>query len=104
MRRFLSVIMALVMVVSLASCSNRGDNGAIYYSLKKSPSTLDPQFTSETEAQIIINNVFEGLVRRSAEGEIIPGIAQTWSVSPDGLVYTFNLKPDTEWYITQLAL
>lgn len=98
MKRFLSAILALVMIVSLASCSSRGDNGTIYYSLKKSPSTLDPQFTGETEAQVIINNVFEGLVRRSAEGEIIPGIAQTWSVSPDGLTYTFNLKPDTEWY------
>ena len=98
MRRFLSVICALAMVFSLASCSNRGDNGTILYSLAKSPSTLDPQFTSETEAQIIINNVFEGLVRLSAEGEIIPGIAQTWSISPDGLTYTFNLNPDTEWY------
>ncbi|MBQ2842260.1 MAG: peptide ABC transporter substrate-binding protein [Clostridia bacterium] len=98
MKRFLSVILALVMILQLTSCSNRGDNGTIYYSLAKSPSTLDPQYTGETEAQVIINNVFEGLVRRSAEGELIPGIAQTWSISPDNLTYTFNLKPDTEWY------
>ncbi len=98
MRRFLSLALALIMVLSLASCSNRGDNGAIYYSLGRCPSTLDPQYTGETEAQIIINNVFEGLVRLSAEGEIIPGIAQSWSVSPDGMTYTFSLKPDTEWY------
>lgn len=98
MRRFLSVILTLLMIFSLSSCSNRGDNGTIFYSLTKSPSTLDPQFTNETEAQVIINNVFEGLVRRSSENEITSGIAQTWSISSDGLTYTFNLKPDTEWY------
>lgn len=98
MRRFLSVILAILMLLSLASCSKRGDNGAIYYSLSKAPSTLDPQYASDTQAHIVINNTFEGLVRRSAEDEIIPGIAQSWSVSPDSLTYTFNLKPDTEWY------
>lgn len=98
MRRFLSVILAITMLLSLASCSGSGDNGAIYYSLDKSPSTLDPQYAGDTEAHVIINNTFEGLVRRSAEGEIISGIAQTWNVSPDSLTYTFNLKPDTEWY------
>lgn len=86
------------MLLSLASCSNRGDNGTIYYSLKKCPSTLDPQYAGDTEAHIIINNTFEGLVRRSADGNIIPGIAQSWTVSPDSLTYTFTLKPDTEWY------
>lgn len=86
------------MLLSLASCSSRGDNGTIYYSLKKCPSTLDPQYAGDTEAHIIINNTFEGLVRRSAEGKIIPGIAQSWTVSPDSLTYTFILNPDTEWY------
>lgn len=98
MRRFLSAIIAIAMLLSLASCSERGDNGAIYYSLSKPPATLDPQYAGDTQAHIIINNTFEGLVRFSAEGKIIPGIAQTWSVSPDSLTYTFNLKPDTEWY------
>lgn len=98
MRRFLSVILAIAMLLSLASCSNRGDNGAIYYSLSKSPSTLDPQYAGETQAHIVINNTFEGLVRRSSEGKIVPGIATDWSVSTDSLTYTFTLKPDTEWY------
>ena len=98
MRRFLSVILVIALLLSFASCSKRGDNGAIYYSLTKAPSTLDPQYAGDTQAHIIINNTFEGLVRRSADGEIIPGIAQTWSVSSDSLTYTFNLKPDTEWY------
>ncbi len=98
MKRFLSVIISIALLLTLASCSGRGDNGAIYYSLSKSPSTLDPQYAGDTQAHIIINNTFEGLVRRSAEGNIIPGIAQSWSASPDSLTYTFNLKPDTEWY------
>lgn len=98
MKRFLSVIIIAAILFSFTSCSSRGDNGAIYYSLSKSPSTLDPQYAGETEAQVIINNVFEGLVRRSANGDIISGIAQNWSASADGLTYTFSLNPDTEWY------
>ncbi len=98
MKRFLSVIIIVAILFSLTSCSGRGDNGTIYYSLSKSPSTLDPQYAGETEAQVIINNVFEGLVRRSANGDVISGIAQSWSASADGLTYTFSLNPDTEWY------
>lgn len=98
MRRFLSLILAAVMILSLSACSERGADKSISYALDKSPSTLDPQYTGEAEAQIVISNTFEGLVRISAEGEIIPGIAETWSVSDDGLTYSFNLKQGTEWY------
>jgi len=97
MKRFLSLITAIVLVLSLASCSG-GENKAISYSLTASPITLDPQFASDTNAHLVINNTFEGLVRLSADGEIIPGIAESWSISPDGLTYTFNLKNGTEWY------
>ncbi len=97
MKRFLSFLMILVLVVSLASCSD-GDNKAISYSLSASPSTLDPQYATDTGANIVINNTFEGLVRLSSDGEVMPGIAESWDVSADGLTYTFNLKADTEWY------
>lgn len=97
MKRFLSLITAVVLLLSLASCSG-GDNKAISYSLSASPVTLDPQFASDINAHLVINNTFEGLVRLSADGEIIPGIAESWSISPDGLTYTFNLKNKTEWY------
>ncbi len=98
MRRFLSLILIAAMIFSLAACSERGADKSISYALKASPTTLDPQYTNEAEAQIVISNTFEGLVRYSSEGKIIPGIAENWSVSADGLTYTFSLKPATEWY------
>ncbi len=97
MRRFLSVLVIFALLLACTSCSG-GDNKAISYSLSASPSTLDPQYATDTGAHIIINNAFEGLVRLSADGGIIPGLAESWTVSPDGLTYTFNLKEGTEWY------
>lgn len=97
MKRFLSLILIFAVIFSLSSCSD-GDNKAISYSLSASPATLDPQYATDTASQIVINNTFEGLVRLSSDGEIIPGIAESWNVSGDGLTYTFNLKANTEWY------
>lgn len=97
MKRFLSLILAAALLFSLTSCSG-GDNKAISYSLSASPVTLDPQFATDSNAHLVINNTFEGLVRLSANGEVIPGIAESWSISSDGLTYTFKLKNGTEWY------
>ncbi len=97
MKRFLSLMLALIMIFSLASCSDDGAGGSISYALDASPSTLDPQYAGETSAQIVINNVFEGLVRVSENGEVVPGIADSWEISPDGLTYTFRLNQNTKW-------
>lgn len=97
MRRFLSVILAALMLLSLASCSEDGTGRGFVYALDESPSTLDPQYVGDTSALIVINNVFEGLVRLDSEGNVIPGIAEKWDVSPDGLTYTFTLKQGTKW-------
>ena len=58
------------------------------------PETLDiHKLTGVLEANIA-RDLFEGLVVEAANGEIIPGAAESWTVSDDGLVYTFKLRSD----------
>lgn len=98
MKKILCILLTLFLLTGITACSQRGSGKSISYAIDKSPDTLDPQFAGETGALIIINNVFEGLVRLDAEGQIIPGIAKSWTVSDDGLVYDFILQESTEWY------
>lgn len=62
------------------------------------PKTLDPGLmTGEPEGRIA-DALFEGLTRRNARSlQPEPGVAQRWWVSPDGLVLTFELRPDARW-------
>ncbi len=64
------------------------------YNLGADPLTLDPQLNSATDAGHIINNVFEGLMRE-VSGEVVPAMAESYTVSEDGLVYTFTLREAT---------
>lgn len=97
MRRILSAVLAVIMLLSLASCSEKGVGKALSYTLEKSPQTLDPQYSGTTNALVVLNNIYEGLVRIDSNGEIIPGIAESWEISSDGLTYTFKLKEGTRW-------
>ncbi|WP_026874038.1 peptide ABC transporter substrate-binding protein [Inquilinus limosus] len=68
---------------------NRG-NGA-------EPSTLDPhKIEGNTEANIA-TDLFEGLMTYGAKGEPVPGAAERYAMSDDGLTYTFTLRADAKW-------
>lgn len=58
------------------------------------PEALDPLLMGTTGMQVV-NNTFEGLLR-TYEGELTPGMAESYEVSDDGLVYTFHLR-DAKW-------
>jgi len=61
------------------------------------PQTLDPAIiTGQLEGRICLA-LFEGLTTRNAKGDIIPGQAESWTISPDGLTYTFTLRPGLRW-------
>jgi oligopeptide transport system substrate-binding protein len=61
------------------------------------PQTLDPAIvTGQLEGRICLA-LFEGLTTRNARGDIITGMAQSWERSPDGLTYTFHLRPGIKW-------
>jgi oligopeptide transport system substrate-binding protein len=61
------------------------------------PQSLDPAIvTGQLEGRIDLA-LFEGLTTRNAKGEIIPGMAESWDKTPDGLTYTFHLRPGIKW-------
>jgi oligopeptide transport system substrate-binding protein len=61
------------------------------------PGSLDPHKATGAWEDRIIGELFEGLMAYSAEALAVPGQAESWTISPDGLTYTFALRPDARW-------
>lgn len=61
------------------------------------PDTLDPHRAGGTWENNIIGDMFLGLTTEDVKGEAIPGSAESWTVSDDGLVYTFTLRDGLIW-------
>lgn len=61
------------------------------------PGTLDPHRAEEETSREIIRDLFEGLVTEARDGRLVPGAAESWSVSDDGLTWTFTLRPAGRW-------
>jgi oligopeptide transport system substrate-binding protein len=57
------------------------------------PGTLDPQKSTGVYEDSIISELLVGLTQDDAHGRAEPGMAERWSVSPDGLTWTFHLRP-----------
>ena len=61
------------------------------------PGTLDPARADDIHAFNILADLYEGLVTESADGRLLPGVAESWSVSDDGLAYTFLMNRSARW-------
>jgi len=62
------------------------------------PSGVDPHTTTGMPEYRLQMALFEGLVAKHPETlEIIPGVADSWQISDDGLVYTFHIREDAKW-------
>lgn len=61
------------------------------------PSTLDAQRCQEAACENVLRDLYEGLVAEAADGSVIPGMAQRWETSADGLTWTFHLRDGLRW-------
>ena len=59
------------------------------------PDSLDPHQVSGNWEDRIIGDMFMGLTTEAADGTVIPGAAESWTISDDGLTYTFTLRDHT---------
>jgi oligopeptide transport system substrate-binding protein len=73
--------------------------GGIYRRpLDFNPKTLDPALSTDIYAVTITQQVFDGLVQFDKDLNIIPAIAKSWKISPDGLAYTFYLREGVKFH------
>jgi len=61
------------------------------------PETLDHHKTSTVYEAHILRDLYEGLVVYDAKAQVVPGVAESWTVSDDGLTYTFKLRDNAKW-------
>ncbi|MDO4265499.1 MAG: peptide ABC transporter substrate-binding protein [Eubacteriales bacterium] len=61
------------------------------------PDSIDPTLAADSASPYIISNCFEGLTVMLEDGSVMPGTAESWEVSEDGLVYTFHLRENAVW-------
>lgn len=95
-KRIVSLLLCAVLIALFCSCG-KSSSDVLIMPISADPLCLDPQVADSKEAKLIINNCYEGLVRLDADGKIIPGVAETWDTSADGLTYTFHLRSDSHW-------
>lgn len=68
----------------------------LQYGNTSEPQTLDPHLSTGTWEDRIQSDMLVGLTQSDPAGKPIPGMATSWDVSPDGLVWTFHLR-DAKW-------
>src|SRR5215207_5225172 len=61
------------------------------------PESLDPHKTSTVYEAHILRDIFEGLVMQDSKSDLIPGAAESWTLSDDGKTYTFKIRADAVW-------
>lgn len=96
---FMSI--GLSLIVTSISCSRPSDLGdqlnVLDRGLNGAPDSLDPHKFHSTQAAEVLRDIGEGLLRYSAKGELVGGVASHWDISEGGLRYTFYLRPEARW-------
>ena len=62
------------------------------------PPTLDPYFTTAISTRNVAMHIFEQLVTRDEKNAVIPELAESWQISPDGLTYTFKIRTGVKFH------
>ena len=77
--------------------ASRGAGNVFRVPVINAPTTFDPAMVEDGPTIDVLQQVFEGLVQWSPDNKVVPCLAEKWDVSPDGLTYTFHLRPNVKF-------
>ena len=97
---FLLATVGLLSVGVLTACSSSSKtSGKTYnYVYGSDPATLDYLATNKKNMTTAVSNGVDGLFENDQYGNLKPSVAEDWSVSQDGLTYTYKIRKGLKWY------
>lgn len=100
-KRTFSLILIFILLISCLGISPQihaapTPSSEVWAQLSSEPESLNSMAVTSTNAMNVLLHTSEGLTRLDANNKPIPGMAKSWSVSKDGLTWTFNLR-DAKW-------
>ncbi|MEY1639568.1 ABC transporter substrate-binding protein [Tenuifilum osseticum] len=101
MNQSLSKVFCFISSLLIISCSNeteRLSTNVFRYNESKGITSLDPAYARNLALIWPVSQIFNGLVQFSDSLTVEPSIAKRWSISPDGLTYTFYLRNDVYFH------
>ena len=94
-----AVLGAALLLTACGQSEKKADAPKTFsYVYAMDPSSLDYSVTSKSSTSDVIANVVDGLLENDKYGNLIPSLAEDWSVSKDGLTYTYKLRKGVKWY------
>lgn len=95
----------LLAAATLAACSGSSSSAkgekTFSYIYETDPDNLNYLTTNKAATANITSNVIDGLLENDRYGNFVPSMAEDWSVSKDGLTYTYTLRKDAKWYTSE---
>src|SRR6478672_8107028 len=62
------------------------------------PKSLDPALSTDVPTGRAVAYLFDGLTRFTPDAKVVPGLARSWDVSPNGITYTFHLRTGVKFH------
>jgi len=94
---FTLLFFAAVMASMPAAIAAEGGK-TLVFALGAEPVSLDPPNQTDNPSEMVVRSVYDNLVDFNEKSEIVPMLAKSWNVSPDGLIYTFNLNKGIKFH------
>ncbi|MBP2624090.1 peptide ABC transporter substrate-binding protein [Streptococcus oricebi] len=77
------------------------DTSTYSYVYMSDPTTLDYTVSNRAVDSDVAGNLVDGLMETDKYGNLVPSLAKDWTVSKDGLTYTYKLRKDAKWYTSE---
>ncbi len=98
-KRLIGTGLALATGILLSACGQSNTDTSTYSStFSANPTTFNYLLDYYADNTAIITNLVDGLLENDSYGNLAPALAEEWSVSSDGLTYTYKLRKDAKWY------
>lgn len=98
-KRLIGTGLVLATGILLSACGQSNTDTSTYSStFSANPTTFNYLLDYYADNTAVITNLVDGLLENDSYGNLTPALAEDWSVSADGLTYTYKLRKDSKWY------